>query len=90
MIVTVKVNLDLNRSIIATIVCIPLTSRLVWADAPGNILLSEKSTGLEKESVANVSQIITLDRELLTERVGKLSSKQLDAIITGIGIVLGR
>src|SRR5690606_37320200 len=60
----------LNRSRLATVVCVPLTSNTVWAGAPGNVLLSSKTTGLPKESVANVSQIIALDRSLLTERVG--------------------
>lgn len=45
----------LNRSRIATVVCVPLTSNLRWADAPGNVLLSARSTGLPKDSVANVS-----------------------------------
>ncbi len=51
-----------NRSRIATVVCVPLTSNLKWADAPGNVLLPARSTRLSKDSVANVSQIVTLDR----------------------------
>jgi mRNA interferase MazF len=54
------------------------------------VLLSARATGLPKDSVANASQIITLDRELLTEEVGKLSKRQLELILTGIDIVLGR
>jgi mRNA interferase MazF len=80
----------LNRSRIATVVCIPLTSNVVWAGAPGNVLLSAKTTGLTKDSVANVSQIITIDRSLLAERVGRLTPKQLAQILHGIDIVLGR
>jgi mRNA interferase MazF len=80
----------LNRSRIATVVCIPLTSNVVWAGAPGNVLLSAKTTGLTKDSVANVSQIITIDRSLLTKRVGRLTPKQLAQILHGIDIVLGR
>ncbi len=57
----------INRSKIATVVCIPLTSNLKWSDAPGNISLSPRLTGLPKESVANVSQIVTLDKSLLVE-----------------------
>ena len=79
-----------NRSRIATAVCIPLTSNLRWASAPGNVLLQARLTGLPKDSVANVSQIVTLDKGILTERVGKLSRKKLDVILTGIDIVLGR
>jgi mRNA interferase MazF len=79
-----------NHSRIATIVCVPLTSNLRLADAPGNVLLSAKSTGLPRDSVANVSQLVTLDRVLLTEVVGKLSPRQLQLVQAGIDIVLGR
>jgi len=80
----------LNRSRIRTAVCVPLTSNLRWADAPGNVLLTAQATGLPKDSVANVSQIVTLDRALLVREVGKLSKRQLDLILGGIDIVLGR
>lgn len=79
-----------NRSAISTVVCIPLTSNLRWAEAPGNVPLPKRSTGLGKDSVANVSQIITIDRELLARRVGRLSPRQLALILSGIDIVLGR
>ena len=79
-----------NRSAIGTIVSVPLTTTLRWADAPGNVRLSARSTGLPRDSVANVSQIVSLDRTVLTERVGKLSSAKLDLILAGIDIVLGR
>ena len=81
---------SLNRSRIATVVCVPLTSNTVWADAPGNVLLASKTTGLPKDSVANVSQIIALDRSLLTKRVGRLASKPRAQILHGIDVVLGR
>ena len=80
----------LNRSIIATVVCVPLTSNLRWAEAPGNVQLSTRHTGLPKESVANVSQIVTLDRILLAERVGKLPRAKLQLVLSGIDVVLGR
>jgi mRNA interferase MazF len=80
----------LNRSHLKTVVCVPLTSNLRWAEAPGNVLLPAKATGLPKDSVANSSQLITLDRALLTQEVGKLSKRQLDLILSGIDIVLGR
>ena len=51
-----------NRSRVATVVCVPLTSNLKWAEAPGNVELPAKSTGLSKDSVANVSQIVSLGR----------------------------
>lgn len=80
----------LNRSRIATVVCVPLTSNLNWADAPGNVLLKSRATGLPKESVANVSQIVTLDKATLTERTGKLSTATLELLLSGIDVVLGR
>ncbi|HSN91101.1 MAG TPA: type II toxin-antitoxin system PemK/MazF family toxin [Anaeromyxobacteraceae bacterium] len=79
-----------NRSHVATVVCVPLTSNLRWAGAPGNVLLPARSSGLPRDSVANVSQIVTLDRALLTERVGRISRKQLDLVLAGLDIVLGR
>ena len=80
----------LNRSRIGTVVVVPLTSNLHWADAPGNVLLSAEVTNLSKESVANVSQIITIDRQTLTERVSKLPQNKLDLVYAGIDIVLDR
>jgi len=80
----------LNRSRIATVVCVPLTSNLKWAEAPGNVLLAARATRLPKDSVANVSQIVALDRLSLTERVGKLSPAKVDLLLSGIDIVLGR
>ena len=80
----------LNRSRIATVVCVPLTSNLIWADAPGNTLLPTRATKLPKDSVANASQIITIDRTLLTERVARLAPKHVEQILQGVDVVLGR
>jgi mRNA interferase MazF len=80
----------LNRSRISTVVCVPLTSNLGYAQAPGNVPLRPRHTGLPKDSVANVSQIVALDRTLLTERTGKLPRTQLDLVLSGIDVVLGR
>jgi mRNA interferase MazF len=80
----------LNRSRIATVVCVPLTSNLKWAGAPGNVLLPARATSLPKDSVANVSQIVALDKTLLSERVGKLSSTKVDLLFAGIDVVLDR
>ncbi len=80
----------LNRSRLATVVSVPLTSNIRWADAPGNVLLRARSTGLPKDSVANVSQIIAIDRTLFSERTGRISRNQLGAIFAGLDIVLGR
>ena len=79
-----------NRSRIATVVCIPLTNNVKWADAPGNVLLRAGVTGLPKDSVANVSLVVALDRDQLTERVGKLSPRHLTAVVNGMDVILGR
>lgn len=79
-----------NRSRISTVVCVALTSNLRWVEAPGNVLLSAKLTGLGRDSVANVSQIVTVDRAELVERVAKLPRARLDAVLQGIDVVLGR
>ena len=80
----------LNRSRISTVVCVPLTSNLRWAAAPGNLLLAARLTGLPKNSVANVSQVIALDRGLLTRHVGKLPRAKLEVLFSGIDVILGR
>ena len=80
----------LNRSLLATVVCVPLTSNLKWANAPGNVLLAARISGLPKDSVANVSQLVTLDKLVLRDRVGKLPKAKLDVILAGIDVVLGR
>jgi mRNA interferase MazF len=81
---------SLNRSRLATVTCIPLTSNLTWADAPGNTPLSAKATGLPKPSVANASLIVALDRAVLTRKAGRILPKQLDQILQEIDVVLGR
>ena len=80
----------LNRSRLATVLCVPLTSNMKWADAPGNVPLTARATRLPKDSVANVSQIVALDKSLLTERVGKLSAAKVELVLAGIDIILGR
>ena len=80
----------LNRSTIRTVVCVAVTGNTAWAVAPGNVLLSADLTGLPRDSVANVSQVITLDRSALTERLASLPRATLELILAGIDIVLGR
>lgn len=79
-----------NRSRISTVVCIPLTSNLALADLPGNVLLPRDTTGLRKDSVANASQVLTLDKGLLTERVAKLSRAKFELLLSAVDTVLGR
>ncbi len=80
----------LNQSRLATAVCVPLTSDLRWAEAPGNVLLTAAMTGLPRDSVANATQIVALDRSLLEERVGRIGSAKFDLLLAGIDTVLGR
>jgi mRNA interferase MazF len=80
----------LNRSGIATVICVPLTRNLSWSEAPGNVLLEARVAGLPRDSVANVSQIIAVDRTLLAEHVARLPVHLLDRVLEGIDIVLDR
>ena len=80
----------LNRSRIATAVCIPLTSNLRLENAPGNVRLKAQTTGLKRDSVANVSQIVTLDRQLLGTPLRRLSTGMIDRLFKGLDIVTGR
>jgi mRNA interferase MazF len=80
----------LNRSRLATVVCVPLTSNLKWALAPGNVQLRARHTGLPKDSVANVPLIVSIHKELLTTRVGKLAPSHLELVLAGIDTVFGR
>jgi len=73
-----------------TVVYVLLASNLRFAEAPGNILLSSRSTNLSRDSVANVSQIVTIDRSLLSEHVGSLAERDLMLVLAGINLVLGR
>jgi mRNA interferase MazF len=79
-----------NRSRIATVVCVPLTSNVKRALMPGNVHLPARSTGLPKDSVANVSQLLTVDKADLTERVGRLTGPKLDLVFQGIELVFAR
>jgi mRNA interferase MazF len=77
-----------NRSKIKTVLVCPLTTNLKRASAPGNVLLDKKESNLTKESVVNVSQVFTVDKNQLDEFVGTLSSKRITEILNGIKLVL--
>lgn len=77
-----------NRSRLQTTIAVVLTSNLRLIDAPGNVLVPKQSSGLPKDSVANVSQVITLDRDVLAERAGKLPPRLLAAVDAGLKLVL--
>ncbi|MEZ4267509.1 MAG: type II toxin-antitoxin system PemK/MazF family toxin [Myxococcota bacterium] len=78
-----------NRSLISTVVVAALTSNLHLGGAPGNVVVSSRLSGLEKKSVVNVSQLLTLDRSFLTERAGRLDRHELLAVDEGLQRVLG-
>jgi len=79
---------DFNRSRIATVIAVVLTSNLRLQAAPGNVLLRQSDTGLPKDSVANASQVVTLDKSFLTERVASLPSERMKQIESGVRLVL--
>lgn len=77
-----------NRSRIRTVIAVVLTSNLRLTEAPGNVLIPATDSGLPKDSVANISQIITMDRTFLTEKCGRLPSRIMKAVDDGIRLVL--
>lgn len=79
-----------NQSNLATVICVTLTSQLKWAAVPGNVRLSTRETGLDKTSVANVSQLVTLDRDDLEDRQGRIPRRKLKLVFAGLDILLGR
>lgn len=79
---------EFNDSRIQTVICAVITSNIRLAQAPGNVLLSKKASGLKKESVANVSQLFTIDRKYLSDAVGKLPAQEMRAVDDGIRVAL--
>jgi mRNA interferase MazF len=77
-----------NRSRISTVLAVVLTGSLRLVDAPGNVLVSAKASRLPRDSVANVSQVVTLDRDFLDSRVGRLPRDLMAAIDAGLKLVL--
>ncbi|MDX2300223.1 MAG: type II toxin-antitoxin system PemK/MazF family toxin [Xanthomonadaceae bacterium] len=78
-----------NLSRISTVVVLVISSNLALAEAPGNVRLSKSDSGLPKPSVVNVSQILTLDRGLLTDRVRALPGRVMERVNSGLHLVLG-
>lgn len=79
---------ELNRSRLATVLCVPLTSNLKWVDAPGNVLLRASSTGLPRDSVANTTQLHPVNREVLAKRAGHLTAPELASIIAAFHSII--
>jgi mRNA interferase MazF len=78
-----------NQSRISTVIVAIVTSNLALADAPGNVRIGKTESGLTKPSVVNVSQLFTLDRGLLTQRVRTLPAEAMGDIDEGLRLVLG-
>ena len=79
---------EFNQSRISTVIVAIVTSNLRLADAPGNFSISKKESGLSKESVVNISQVLTLDKSFLSKKSGKLSAKKLLFLNEGLRLVL--
>ena len=80
---------EFNRSLIQTVIVAVVTSNLRLVDAPGNFKITKKQSNLSKDSVVNISQLITLDKMFLTEKIGKLNPKNINFLNEGIKLVLG-
>ena len=79
---------DFNRSRINTVIVAVITSNLALAPAPGNVIVKAGRSGLPKDSVVNVSQLITIDKRFLTERVKALDQQTLAEVDNGLRLVL--
>ena len=79
---------DFNQSRIATVIAVAISSNLKLSQAPGNVLLPHKTTGLAKNCVANLSQVITVDKSFLTERVGVLPLYLPEQVESGLRLVM--
>jgi len=79
---------EFNKSKIQTVIVATITSNTLLSEAPGNFKLMKKGSGLSRESVVNVSQILTLDKSFLTEKSGQLSTKQTQLLNYGLQLAL--
>ena len=77
-----------NRSRLRTVIGVVLTSNTRLLNAPGNVLLPALSTGLPKDSIANVTQVLTLDEAYLSEKAGRLPPKLMAQVDAGLRLVL--
>lgn len=79
---------DFNASAIRTTICAIITSNLRLAGAPGNVRLTRKASRLDRECVVNVSQLVTVDKRLLTGRVSRVSAETLRQVEEGVRLAL--
>lgn len=80
---------DFNRSAIQTVIVVPLSTNLTLGSAPGNVRCSRSDTGLPRVSVANVSQLASVDRRRLEERAGRLTARRVTQVEAGVRLILG-
>jgi mRNA interferase MazF len=78
-----------NRSRLRTVIAVVLMTNMHLLEAPGNVLVSAKASGLPKDSVANVSQLVTIDKDFLLDRAGRLRGQPLKDLESGLRLVLG-
>jgi mRNA interferase MazF len=78
---------EFNQSRIRTVIAAVITSNISLVNAPGNVSLSKRSAGLGRESVINISQIITLDKSFLTKRIGNLPAVKMKEVENGLRLV---
>ena len=86
-VVVVQAN-EFNKSRIQTVVVAAIMSNLLLGDAPGNFVIGRKRTGLPKKSVVNVSQLLTINKDLLEKRMGVLSGRSIHSLNEGLRLVL--
>jgi mRNA interferase MazF len=86
-VVIVQAN-PLNESRISTVIAVAVTSNLALAVAPGNVRMSKSDSGLSKASVVNVSQLVTIDRALLTQRIRALPGEVMRSVDEGLRMTL--
>lgn len=77
-----------NRSKLRTALCVVITSNTRLLEAPGNVLLPAKKAGLSKDSVANVTQVVTLDKDYLSDRSGQIPKALMAQVDAGLKLVL--
>ena len=77
-----------NESVIRTVIVVTVTSNTALAAAPGNVLLARHDSGLRHESVINVSQVATLDKRFLTDRIRALSPRIMERVDAGLKLLL--
>jgi mRNA interferase MazF len=77
-----------NRSRLQTVLCVILTSNTRLLDAPGNVLVRQSDSGLPRDSVANVTQVVTLDQDFLSEKVGRIPPRTMAKVDAGLRLVL--